>query len=169
MFRTFTMYDSVNVEQIPADAEAVAGYVNGTWKTYPQLVVKFPKAQKLSISISATVDARALDIEKLDATNDQAAAWVKRQHARGIRRPILYTSLSNWPALEQALRAGGVKRGFPGRRNYRRWTAHYTGIPHRCTGRCGSGFHGKAAATQYTDHALGRNLDASLCSSDFLR
>lgn len=168
-FRQFTMYDSVNVAEIPSTAKAVAGYVGGKWPTYNNLVVKFPHAAKLSIAISADENARCLDVETGDATNAQAAAWVKRQHARGQPRPILYTSVSNWPALQAALKAGGVSRGIPGRRRYRRWSAHYTGKPHRCTRRCGFGFRGKAGATQWTNKALGRNLDASLCSHDFLR
>jgi hypothetical protein len=167
-FRQFTMYDSVTVSQIPATAEAVAGYVGGQWPTYRELLVKFPHAQKLSIAISASEQARCLDVESGDATNEQAALWVKEAHARGVKRPILYTSVSNWPTLQAALEQGGVKHGWPGRRNYRRWSAHYTGKPHRCTRRCGFGFKGKAGATQWTDKALGRNLDASLCSRDFL-
>jgi hypothetical protein len=30
-----TMFDSVTVSQIPAKAEAVAGYVGGHWPTFP--------------------------------------------------------------------------------------------------------------------------------------
>lgn len=169
MLRPFTMYDSVNVELIPEDAKAVAGYVNGQWKTYPKLIVKFPKAAKLSIAVSTNAIARCLDVESQDATNEQAAAWVRAAHERGVKRPIVYSSVSNWPALEQQMKADGMPRGWPGRRNYRRWTAHYTGVQHRCTRKCDPGFRGKAAATQYTNHALGRNLDASWCSAGFLR
>jgi hypothetical protein len=166
--RPFTMFDSVDVAQIPAEAEAVGGYVDGNYKTYPELVVKFPHTAKLSIAVEAGSNARCLDVERGNATNAEAAAWVKRQHGRGERRPILYSSVANWPALQAALKAAGVRRGLPGLRHYRRWTAHYTGQPHRCTRRCWPGFTGRAAATQYTDHADGRNLDASLCSRDFL-
>ena len=168
-FREYTMYDSVDVPVIPSNAQAVAGYVGGKWPTYFELVKQFPHIPKLSIAISAAENARCLDVETGDATNSEAAAWVKRQHQLGCKRPILYTSVSNWRALEDALKAGGVTRGLPGRRHYRRWSAHYTLIPHRCTRRCGFGFRGKAAATQYTNKALGRNLDASLCAHDFLR
>jgi hypothetical protein len=167
--RPFTMFDSVTVPEIPANAEAVAGYVDGKYRTYPELVVKFPHADKLSIAVESSSKARCLDVEPGDATNAQAAAWVKQQHAIGARRPILYSSVSNWPALQAALKKAGVGRGLPGLRKYRRWTAHYTGHPHRCSRKCWPGFTGRAAATQYTDKADGRNLDASLCSRDFLR
>jgi len=163
------MYDSVDVAEIPTSAQAAAGYVGGKWPTYFELVKLYPHKPLLGIAISADEDARCLDVETGDATNAQAAAWVKRQHALGCKRPVLYTSVSNWPALQGALAAGGVKWGFPGRRNYRRWSAHYTGSPHRCSRRCWKGFKGRAAATQWTNKALGRNLDASRCSHSFLR
>ena len=168
-FRQFTMFDSVTVPAIPLEAEAVAGYVDGQWQTFPELAVKFPHADKLAIAVDPAHNARCLDVEAGDATNAQAVEWAKRQLEAGRKRPILYTSVSNWPALEADLRAGGVRRGFPGRRRYHRWSAHYTGTPHRCDRNCWPGFKGKAGATQYTNHADGRNLDASLCSGGFLR
>jgi hypothetical protein len=157
-----TMYDSVNVAQIPADAAAVAGYVNGHWPTYPFVVKQFPHALHLSVAVTAHADADCLDVEQGDATNDQAAAWVTRQKARGNTRPVVYTSVSNAPALTRALARGGI-----GRTGFRLWTAHYTFVPHRCTAACWAGFNGQADATQYTNHALGRNLDASVCAPSF--
>ena len=163
------MFDSIEADQLPEGAPAVAGYVDGNWVTFPELVVKFPNAARLSIATNPHNSARCLDVEKGNALIPQAVNWVKAQLQAGRKRPVLYASVSTWPQLEAALKAGGVKRGFPGRRRYRRWTAHYTGHPHRCTRNCWPGFRGRAAATQYTDHADGRNLDASLCSRDFLR
>lgn len=161
--RPFTMYDSVNTSEIPHWAKAVAGYVGGNWPTYRGLVHAFPKARHLSIAISADEDAHALDIEKGDATIPQAPAWVKRQHTRGVHRPVVYTSVSQAQALIDTLAAAGIRR-----RRYKLWTAHYTYKQHRCSNVCYPGFHGNADATQYTDKALGRNLDASWCKPRFL-
>lgn len=157
-----TMYDSVTVSEIPQDAKAVAGYVNGKWPTYPTLVRDFPHAHKVSIAVTSHADADCLDVEAGDASVADAPAWVKRQLARGVARPIVYTSVSQASALQRALTKAGISR-----RQYRLWTAHYTFVPHRCDSRCGFGFTDVADATQYHDHALSRNLDASLCSPAF--
>ena len=37
-----TMFDSVTVDAIPADAPAVAGYVGGAFHNYPVLVARWP-------------------------------------------------------------------------------------------------------------------------------
>ena len=156
-----TMYDSIDIRQIPLDAKAVAGYVNGHWPTYNSLA-KWAFADRLSIAVTASADADCLDVEQGDATVDQAAAWVKRQQARGVYRPVVYTSVSQAALLLRTLARAGISRN-----QIRLWTAHYTFKPHRCSSSCGFGFWGTADATQYTDHALGRNLDASLCSPSF--
>lgn len=166
--RTVTMYDSVTVSEIPATAQAVAGYVDGQWRTFPELVKKYPHAHKVSIAVSAQNNARCLDVEAQDATNEQAAAWVKRQWARGVKRPIVYTSVSNWRALDQALRAAGIRRK-PWGKSYHRWSAHYTGTPHRCGRSHGMPGLFRAGATQWTNKALGRNLDASQCARSLFR
>lgn len=162
------MFDSVEVDQIPANAEAVAGYVDGQWKTYPQLVVKFPKARKVSIATGAVSRADCLDLEKGDATNEQAVMWVRERWAEGVKRPKLYTSVSNWKPLAELLRANGIKHR-PYGKSYRRWSAHYTGKAHRCGRSHGMPGWFLAGATQWTDKALGRNLDESKCARSFFR
>jgi hypothetical protein len=156
------MYDSITLTEIPDTAQAVAGYVNGRWPTYPQLASKFPHAQRLSIAVTAEADADALDIENGDATPSQAPAWVRRQAARGVKFPAVYCSVSQAAAVLRALSDAGIRRS-----QVRLWTAHYTGTPHRCTRACVGGFAATADATQYTDKALGKNLDASLVSDAF--
>lgn len=156
-----TMYDSVTISEIPANAAAVAGYVGGQWPTYPTLEKKFPNALKVSIAINITETADVLDVETGDVTNADAPGWVKRQLLAG-KHPTVYTSLANAMALRGMLQKAGVASW-----RYNLWTAHYTNKPHRCTSKCGFGFTGTADATQYTSNALGRNLDASLCASSF--
>ena len=159
---TLTMFDSINVGNIPAGAAAVAGYVNGRWPTYNELVAKFPKAHVLGIAVTSWADAECLDVEPGDATPAVAGAWVKRQEARGVKRPVVYTSVSQAKALIDALAVLGIRRG-----DVRLWTAHYTGTPHLCSSACGFGFTGTADATQWTDKAYGRSLDASLVADGF--
>ena len=158
------MYDDVNVSLIPVSAEAVAGYVDGRWPTYAQLVKKFPHAKHfVSIAVFSSDNAEVLDIEPGDATIAQAVAWIKRQHARGEKRPVAYTSLAQAELLIQALDHAGFKFGI----DYLLWTAHYSGKPHLCSKSCGLGFTHVAHATQWTDHAGGVSLDESLVSAEF--
>jgi hypothetical protein len=158
-----TMFDSIHVSAIPKNAEAVAGYVGGAWPTYAELVATFPlKVHKLSIAVASRYDAECGDFEQGDMPNKLAPVWVKRQIARGVKQPVVYTSVSNAHGLLATLKAAGIDR-----KDIRLWTAHYTGKPHLCGAVCGFGMDTKADATQYTNNALGRTLDASLCSKTF--
>lgn len=160
---TMQMFDSTTVGEIPGDAPAVAGYVGGYWPTYLRLVQGFPRAYHLSIAVNAGEDAECLDIERGDAEPYQAPEWVRRQLARGVARPVLYSSVSTMGQVVGALESAGIPRS-----SVRLWTAHYTGYPHVCTPQsCGYGLPDESDATQWTDHSLGRNLDESLCSDSF--
>jgi hypothetical protein len=160
--RPSIMYDSVTLDQVPGDAPAVAGYVGGRWPTYGQLARRVPHARRLSIAVNAGEDADCLDVEPGDAVIAQAAGWVRRQVGRGVKRPVLYTSVSQLQALVDALERAAIPRG-----HVRLWSAHYTMRPHLCGPDCGFGLQEHADATQYTDRALGRNLDESLCTAGF--
>lgn len=156
------MYDSIDLAQFPSDPPAVAGYTSGFWPTYPELVKRFPKAKHLSIAVTAAHDADCLDIETGDATPEQAPAWVRAQKKRGVERPCVYASLSSISAVLAALEREGISRD-----EVRVFTAHYTGKAHLCSPGCGFGFKTNADATQFTDHALGRNLDESRLRGGF--
>lgn len=150
---TFVMFDSVTVSEIFATAIAVAGYVGGNFPTYKDLLLKFPKAKHLSIAVNSSEDAETLDVENGDATVADIPAWVKRQLARGVKRPCIYASLSKWGEINAILAQFSLNS------RVRRWVADYTGTPH-----IPEGFD----ACQFTDTYAGRNLDASLCHADFL-
>jgi hypothetical protein len=151
--RTIVMFDTVDVSTVPADAIAVAGYTSGSWPTFDGLVRRFPHAHHLSIAVQADHDADCLDVETGDASPDQAPAWVRRQLNRGVWRPCLYANLSTMPAVIGALAGAGLVRP-----HVRLWVAEYNYHPH-----IPAGFD----ACQWTDQALGRNLDESLCWDSF--
>lgn len=158
---TIVQYDSVDLSTIPADAQAVAGYVGGMWPNYGQVVRQWPHAHHLSIAINSAEQAECLDVEKGDATPEQAPAWFHEQIKRGVERPCLYASLSVCKeSLVPIMEAAGIHRAA-----YRLWSAHYTMSPHICGP--SEGLSEPADATQWTDRALGRNLDESLCSDGF--
>lgn len=159
----FEMYDAVDLSQIPSSSGAVAGYVDGHWATYSSLVKRWPHAKHLSIAVSASADAQCLDVEQGDASPSEAVAWYKRQHARGVTLPAVYCSVSVARTVLDLLEHAGIPRS-----HLRLWSAHYTGRPHLCGPQCGFGLNTTADATQWTDRALGRNLDESLCRANFL-
>jgi|SRR5271166_555578 len=148
----FVMYDSTNIGNIPHWAAAVAGYVNGSFANYGQVLRTFPHAKHLSIAVSSNQDALCLDIENGDATPADAPAWVRKQHARGVKRPVVYANSSIMPAVIAALEHDSIKR-----EEYLVWTAHYTNVPHIEPG---------SDATQYEDHH--ELYDVSLCQPWFL-
>ena len=119
---TGILYDSIDVGQIPADAQYAAGYVNGMWPTFSQLAARFPRARLLSIAVTSSADADALDVESGDAAVADAPGWVTRQRARGLPRPCLYASASIMDSLMWTLEAAGITRS-----SVRLWSAHYSG------------------------------------------
>lgn len=156
MTEVITMFDSIDVKQIPADAQAVAGYVGGFWPTYSPLVAQFPHAKHKSIAVNASEDADILDIENGDAVPADAPAWFHRQKARGLELPGFYASASVVGEVESVLTAAGITR-----KEYVLWAAHYTGV------KPNPPFEEGADAVQFTDRALGRNLDQSACVPAF--
>lgn len=159
-----TMFDAIHVDQIPPDAANVAGYVNGTWPTYASLEALFPHASRLSITVTAAGDADCLDVEKGDAQPWQAPGWVKRQRERGLWRPMVYCSVSLVNLVLSHLASHGIAR-----HDVRVWSAHYTQKAHIC-GPASCAYPGleiTCDGTQWTSHALGRDLDQSLISDTF--
>lgn len=102
-----TMYDSINPDAIPADAELCAGYVDGRWPSYQGMVARFGRNRVVSITVTGEPGARVADVERGDLTPQQAAIWAKNELAAG-RRPTIYTNLSTWDACKQALQAQGI-------------------------------------------------------------
>jgi hypothetical protein len=159
------MFDSINVSPLRGVAstsgEAVAGYVDGYWPDFEALARNYPHDRHLSIAVHASEDADCLDVENGDATPEQAPAWVRRQLNRGVRRPVVYCSISVAPQVIEMLARAGIERT-----QYRLWTAHYTYRAHVC-GPASCGYPTRADSTQWTDRAYGRNLDESLCAPGF--
>jgi murein L,D-transpeptidase YcbB/YkuD len=102
-----TMYDSETPSAIPADAEIVAGYVDGQWPDFDELVTRFPNAKHVSITVSGRAGAMVGDCEKGDMTPATLATWAEREIAAD-RRPTLYYSKDSAPAVVAALQEAGV-------------------------------------------------------------
>ncbi len=95
---TFTMFDAVTIENIPSDASIVAGYVNGRWPTYNEIVARFPMAHHVSIAVNASEAADVLDVERGDAPPADAPNWV-RELRNLKRKPIVYASRDLIPTI----------------------------------------------------------------------
>ena len=149
------MFDSVTPTAIPKGARMVAGYVNGSYPDYAQLLKLFPDARVVSITVRADEPADVLDVERGDATPAQVPQWVTRMR-QGLRRPIVYCSLSMMGEIEAACAAVKVSPPFY-------WSADWTGKPHLNSG---------CVATQYAspsvpDPRFHANVDVSLVSPNF--
>jgi len=152
------MLDSITPGNLPPGADAYAGYVDGRFANLTAIRARFPGARILEIAVFASSDAECADCEPGDMMPSQVAAWVKRQQARGVHRPVVYASISQMPVVRAALGSAGITRD-----QVRLWSAHYGAGKHICTGMDG---------TQWTDAAPGTGgsrIDESLLNDDFFQ
>lgn len=120
-----TMYDAVTPSNIPADAQMVAGYVDGRYAWSAADWARFPGAVRVRIAVFPwTNDGHVLDVERGDATPAQAPGWVQRRRAAGVD-PTVYCGLASagysWADVRAAFQAQGVPEP-----HY--WIAAYPGI-----------------------------------------
>lgn len=120
------MYDAVNVDAIPSHATMVAGYVDGSYRTFGDLVRRFPKARHVSITVTGDVLADVCDVEKGDASPLKAVGWVRAMRLKG-RRPIVYCSRGSVDAVVSACEDAHEAAPFL-------WVADWTGAPHLTPG-----------------------------------
>ena len=150
-----TMYDSVTVTDIPKEPAAVAAYINGIYKNIDEVRARFPRARILTISVTGDVVADCYDIEHGDYKASDVERLYHIAHDAGVWRPCFYAQLSGvMPQVKDELNK------IPGlvREDVRLWVAYYNGLPDLPV---------TYDAHQFTDHALGRNLDESICSDTF--
>lgn len=117
-----TMIDACNPAHIPRSAVIVAGYIYGNcaWPAWAWAL--FPNARHVRIATVQTInDGQVLDVERGDATPDQAPGWCARARQRG-QLPTVYTSVDNWQACRDAFALHGVPEPLW-------WIAHYGVAP----------------------------------------
>lgn len=142
------MFDSTTPGEIPADAEVVAGYVDGLYRWSDADWARFPNAAKVRIAVFPTTnDGDVLDCESWDARPRECPGWLAMRMAAKPGRYAIYCNVSTIAEVRAAC------AGIP----FDWWAAHYTGVPHLEDG---------SVATQWTDHGPnGSNLDISLCAA----
>jgi hypothetical protein len=168
-----TMFDTVGDPRSTfagLEVEAVAAYGNGRFANYAQAKAEFPHVPILEIDVSGEGMGDAGDFEAGDMPYSEAGRWAAGRIKAGIHRPVIYFSVTNWPAVHESLEAAGLHRA-----DVRVWTAHYTGRPHLCSSECGFGNDPShhADATQWGTPGYlpppyaGRNIDVSMTAADF--
>lgn len=116
---TRKMYDGIKAADLPDDAELVAGYVDGMWADFYQLVARFPTLRHVSIAVTTAGVADVLDVETGNATPPQSVDWVLDMRAQG-KDPTVYMSAAVWANVGSAFKARGVPEP-----HY--WVASYDG------------------------------------------
>jgi hypothetical protein len=100
----------------------VAGYVDGNYAWTQAEWDLFPNADHVHIAVSSKTNAGdVLDIEKGDASPDEAAGWIEMRKAAGLLVPSVYCNLSTVAAV----RAGTGK--YVLNKDYNLWLADYDG------------------------------------------
>lgn len=102
-------------------AAIVSGYVGGRWPDYNALVAGLPGLRHVSIAVNDQETAVVLDVEKGDASPQQAPGWVRRMRAAGIQYPVVYMNDSTWQTVKDEFAAQGVAPPLY-------WVALYDGI-----------------------------------------
>ena len=155
---TRIMYDSVTPAAIPADAQMVAGYLDGEYAWTPDDWRRFPNAVKITITITATTQGDVLDVETGDATSGQAPGWVKARRMSGYVQPTIYCNRSTVQSVIGACTAEKLTLDV----DYWIWlatldgTTSYPPVPKGIVA-----YQDKGAA------ALGFNADSSVVVSDW--
>jgi hypothetical protein len=105
--------DSVNGWNLPyqIDGQPVAiwlAYANGDYASSLPVARARAQGQAIgSICVNAADIGDILDVERYDATPQQAAGWVQARRAVGVD-PSVYCSLSTWPEVQQVFADANV-------------------------------------------------------------
>lgn len=148
MVKMRRMYDSTNPWDIPGDAQIVAGYVSGPYAWPASGWARFAGIPQVRIATQAVHNVgNCLDVERGDATPEQAPDWVLRARARG-EDPIVYVNeLNGWAAVRHAFQSRGIPEP-----HY--WVAHYDGVRAIPDGAVAKQFKGSAQTGGHWDESI---------------
>lgn len=144
---TRLMYDSVNANAIPTNAQMVAGYVDGSFVWSAAAWARFPNAVKVKIAAASYVPgANVYDIENGDFTPAEGAQAIMLARSHG-ENPTAYMSYNTWNAVKVAFASNGWA-------DPPYWVADYDNSPVLFTG---------SIAKQYANSVInGANYDLSI-------
>lgn len=159
------MADSTNPAALPDGFDAYLGYADGRWPDYQTIAAKFGGKPVYALSVFGTDGVGGgVDNEAGDATTAQAAAYIKREIAASVDRPIGYCPESWAASLVAECNAIGIPRS-----SWRLLTGHYATVngqpwAHIC-GPSTCGCPVQADGTQWVDHGP---YDESLLDDNFI-
>lgn len=105
---TRIFYDSVTASRIPRGVQGVMGYDDGLYKWSDKDWGLFPSSVHVHIAVFASTNSgTVLDVERYDASPEEAPGWVKMRRAAGVD-PTVYMNTSTWPQVRAAFRNQGV-------------------------------------------------------------
>lgn len=143
------LYDGINslAPAIHADFGSpalVAGYVNGAYAWSSEEWNLFPHSAHVTITVTASANAGdVLDVERGDASPDEAYGWIRMRKAAGLFRPTIYCARGNLPAVRAG--SGSYVLG----QDYDVWVADWTGSAHEVSSSVKGGVAARCAAVQY--------------------
>jgi hypothetical protein len=100
------MFDALNPNNIPPQAEVIAHYVDVI--SPANAALRWPGKVLVSIARNAQERARVADVENTDLTPQQLPGWVTWQRQNGMEHPWGYVNRDNWPACREECNRQGV-------------------------------------------------------------
>jgi len=105
---TRTMYDAIDVANLPPGGDLYAGYDDGRWPDAPAIAARFPGKEVLRITVSPSDDQGVIgDGPPDNGTWPQWVTWVGMRRAAGVD-PWINTNASSWQAGKDAFAAAQV-------------------------------------------------------------
>ncbi|HEY1920297.1 MAG TPA: hypothetical protein VGH27_32400 [Streptosporangiaceae bacterium] len=126
-----TMYDAAVPDNIPASAQVVAGYVDGSYAWTADDWHKWPDADKVLITVNGSLKANVADVENGAMTADDARNWIVAKQKAHMRGCTIYCSQANLGSVWSACKGHA----------YYIWVADWTGSAHEVA---------RTVATQYS-------------------
>ena len=136
------MYDAVTPNNIPANAQMVAGYVNGPYAWKDSDWTRFPNAVHVTIATHpSNTDSQVIDYEKGDFDDTNLIAAIRSRRGANDTTvdnspPTVYCSESSWAHVRGLVENAQIKQPVY-------WVAAYPGA--------GPSVPAGAVAHQYTD------------------
>lgn len=162
---TLTMYDTQYPAIVPASAGLVVSYPDGPAGNSYATAQKLFGSRALSITWTGQ-DAQCADIEQWSSFPlTSLPAWIKRQHARGIARPVIYAIYSGLGTNYTQVKAvvGSLSVSW--------WLSDWTGKPHALPGADAVQYGAQASPNgpviSNPSNAGGRTYDLSLVQPSF--
>lgn len=117
---TRRMADSITPADLPDGFDLYGGYDDGRYNDIAAIKARFPGKTVIAFTVFAHDNyGDCLDIEKGDATVEQAPAWTTRRRLAGHGGPLNYCAWSTLPALKAQYAAqkvtepGYIVAGYP--------------------------------------------------------